>query len=102
MRYNEPNSSYRHITRESTWHFHFNGQGMRADRDYAYVKPPGIKRIITIGDSFTSGVGAENDQTFSSVLERELDLAGHRIEVLNTGVGGFGTAEACCTWSESF
>jgi hypothetical protein len=80
---------------EGTFHFRFNSQGMRGDRDYAYVKPPGIKRILTIGDSYTSGVGAQKDQTFSSVLERQLERAGHRIEVLNAGVGGFGTAEAC-------
>jgi hypothetical protein len=96
LRYNEPNCSYRQISPGiSTWHFRFNSQGMRADRDYAYVKPAGTKRIITIGDSFTSGVGAELDQTFSSVLERELNRAGQRIEVLNTGIGGFSTAEAC-------
>ena len=46
-------------------------------------------RILVLGDSFAWGVGVENDETFSAVLER-LDP---RFEVINTGTNGYGTSQ---------
>lgn len=68
---------------------------MRADRDYSYTKRPGVQRILSLGDSFTIGFEVDYDQTFSRVMEDELNAAGRRIEVLNAGVSGFGNAEEC-------
>jgi hypothetical protein len=42
-----------------------------------------------LGDSFTYGIGVADDETFSARLEA-LDP---RLEVLNTGVNGYGTAQ---------
>jgi lysophospholipase L1-like esterase len=95
LRYNEPGARYRHKSADGTWHFRINHQGMRADRDYSYQKPTGVRRIIVLGDSFTAGLEVENEQTFCSVLERELRRAGLNVEVLNAGVSGFSTAEEC-------
>jgi len=95
LRYNEPGACYRHKSRDGVWWFRINHQGMRADRDYSYAKEPGVKRIISLGDSYTVGFEVANDQTFSSVLEKELNAAGVRVEVLNAGVSGFGNAEQC-------
>ena len=95
LRYNQPGASYRHKSPDGTWYFQINQNGMRADRDYSYTKRPGVQRILSLGDSFTIGFEVDYDQTFSRVMEDELNAAGRRIEVLNAGVSGFGNAEEC-------
>jgi hypothetical protein len=95
LRYNEPGASYRHKSADVTVHFRINGQGLRADHDVAHAKPAGTKRIVSLGDSFTIGYEVAAEETFSSVLERELRRAGVQVEVLNCGVSGFSTAEEC-------
>ena len=93
VRINEPNSTYRHKSSDTTIWFKINGQGMRADRDYSYRKPSNIKRIVSLGDSYTVGYEVAGDKTFSSVLERQLNRHGYQVEVLNAGVSGHSTAE---------
>lgn len=95
VRINEPHAVYRHKSADVNVWFRINGQGMRADREYAKEKPPGVKRIVSLGDSFTVGYEVEGEETFSSVLESRLRAAGESVEVLNAGVSGFGTAEEC-------
>lgn len=53
----------------------------------ALEKDPDRIRVLMLGDSFTWGVGVENDETYSAELTR-LDP---RIEAINTGVNGYGT-----------
>jgi lysophospholipase L1-like esterase len=93
LRYNDPGSEYRHKSADGTWRFQINEQGMRDGREFAYDKPIGAKRIISLGDSFTIGYEVDVDQTFSAVLERELAGAGYDVQVLNAGVSGFSNAE---------
>lgn len=93
LRYNDPGSKYRHKSADGTWWFRINRQGMRDDRDFSYKKPNGVRRIISLGDSYTIGYEVDVEQTFSAVLERELRKAGHEVEVLNAGVSGFSNAE---------
>jgi lysophospholipase L1-like esterase len=93
LRINEPGANYRQKSADVNVRFRINQQGMRADHDFAYEKPPGTKRIVSLGDSFTAGYEVEGNQTFSSILERDLADHGYRVEVLNTGVSGYGTAE---------
>jgi len=95
LRFNDPGAVYRHTSPDGQWRFQINSQGMRDDRDFEYDKPPGTKRIISLGDSFTIGYEVAADQTFSAVLEHELRTAGHNVEVLNAGVSGYSNAEAC-------
>jgi|GEM_PF-1381349 len=52
-------------------------------------KPPGITRIITIGDSFTYGMGVNVEDTYPKQLETILNQHGDRCEVLNFGVIGY-------------
>lgn len=52
--------------------------------------PPGRRRVITFGDSFTFGDEVPGDASFQWLLEG-IDPA---LEVLNFGVGGFGTDQA--------
>jgi lysophospholipase L1-like esterase len=93
LRVNQPRATYRHKSADVNIEFRINGQGMRADRDYAYHKPSGLSRVVSLGDSFTIGYEVRIESCFSSILERELNARGYRTEVLNAGVSGYGTAE---------
>lgn len=95
LRINEPGAHYRHKSRDVEIRFDINGQGMRADRDYAYAKPAGCRRVVCLGDSFTIGYEVSFSDCFASVLERELNARGSRTEVLDAGVSGFSNAEEC-------
>lgn len=64
-----------------------NAQGWRADRPYLPSPPPGKKRIVLVGDSFTFGAGCRADESVAALLERTL---GERYEVLNLGVCAYG------------
>jgi hypothetical protein len=93
LRFNQPGASYRHRSADVNISFEINAAGMRVAREYGYEKPAGVKRIVSLGDSFTVGYEVELQQCFSSVLESELRASGLQVEVLNAGVSGFSTAE---------
>jgi lysophospholipase L1-like esterase len=46
-------------------------------------------RVLVLGDSFTEAVHVGDDEVFTGLLER----ADPRLEVLNAGVGGYGTVQ---------
>jgi hypothetical protein len=93
IRINQPNARYRHKSADISVWFRINGQGMRADRDYAQAKPAGVRRVVVFGDSFTVGYEVEEPQTYAHVLERGLSARVGPVEVLNAGVSGYSTAE---------
>lgn len=88
-----PNLVTRHTTGEYRITIRTNSLGMRADREYSFEKPPGVRRIVGLGDSFTIGYEVEVENCYLSRLERSLRDSGQAVEVLNLGVSGFGTAE---------
>jgi lysophospholipase L1-like esterase len=73
-----------------------NSHGLR-DYEYSEQKPPDVYRIVMLGDSTTLGWGVPLDQTVAKILERDLNRAGlpgyRRVEVLNAGVGNYGTVQ---------
>lgn len=68
-----------------------NALGFRGSRDYTSAKQPNVRRILFLGDSFTYGIGVNDDETFSSVVQRRLDASALKAEVINAGVPGTGT-----------
>ena len=50
------------------------------------------KLVLAFGDSLYAGYGLKQDQSFPSVLERELDASGLPVKVVNAGVSGDTTA----------
>lgn len=66
-------------------------------------KPPGTVRVAVLGDSYALGIGVDYPQTFSAVMERRLAgcpaLLGRRVEVLDFGVDGYGTAQELLTFT---
>jgi lysophospholipase L1-like esterase len=70
-----------------------NSQGLR-DREYPLAKPPGVCRVLVLGDSTTLGWGVRMDDTAAKILERDLNEgSGGRFEVINAGVGNSGTRQ---------
>ena len=67
-----------------------NSKGLR-DREYPYLKPPGTKRILVLGDSYTWGYGVTNEEIYTEVLEEALQQKYPHYEVINGGVSGWGT-----------
>lgn len=64
-----------------------NALGMR-DREVAAATPPGLQRVLAIGDSQTFGNGLPLDATWPKQLG---DRLGAGVEVLNAGVPGTDT-----------
>ncbi|MBM4309833.1 MAG: hypothetical protein FJ119_02645 [Deltaproteobacteria bacterium] len=65
-----------------------NSKGLR-DAEKDYVKPPGTRRILVLGDSFAWGHGVENHEMVSTVLQGLLPAA----ETINFGVKGYSTVQ---------
>ena len=58
-------------------------------KTYPLIKTIGKYRILVLGDSFTEAVQVGEEDLFTSQLE----AAHPRFEVLNAGVGGYGTVQ---------
>ncbi|MFV1966083.1 MAG: hypothetical protein ACC628_11705 [Pirellulaceae bacterium] len=73
-----------------------NSAGFR-DREHSRNKPADTVRIAVLGDSFAEALQVPLEQTFWHLLERELThrktFGNRRVEVLNFGVSGYGTAQ---------
>lgn len=89
-----PNAEFRHTSIDGSWTFVTNSRGFRNAREFAYAKPAGTLRVLSLGDSHTQGYEVRQEATFSAVLERYLKHHGARAEVMNAGVSGYSTAEA--------
>ena len=81
---------------EGKAYIRINSAGLR-DREHARAKPPRTFRIAVLGDSYAEAMQVPMEETFWSVLERQLKgcpaLAGREPEVINFGVSGYGTAQ---------
>lgn len=82
--------------REGTAYIRINSAGLR-DREHSNPKPPGTFRIAVLGDSYAEAMQVPMEAAFWHVLELKLQACqafhGRQIEVINFGVGGYGTAQ---------
>ncbi|MBI1881699.1 MAG: SGNH/GDSL hydrolase family protein [Chloroflexi bacterium] len=68
-----------------------NARGLR-DREIGYENLKGALRILSLADSFGEALQVNLDQTYYKQLEGMLaDSLGRPVEVINGGVGGWGT-----------
>lgn len=72
-----------------------NREGLRGPE--VGPKPAGGLRILAVGDSFTFGVGAQQEETWPARLEETLPNA----QVLNAGAPGFGVPDEVA-WFEQY
>ncbi|HTT74608.1 MAG TPA: SGNH/GDSL hydrolase family protein [Candidatus Binataceae bacterium] len=86
--------------REGESYVRINADGFRG-ADYVRPKPPGVIRVAVLGDSYVEAIQVAENQTFTSVIGRQLagcpELKDKRIEALNFGVDGYGTAQELFT-----
>jgi lysophospholipase L1-like esterase len=91
---NIPGASVRYRRSEFDNRIDINSLGLR-DREISVAKPPGVFRILVLGDSFAEGKQVPLQETFPKQLERALGerFPRRRWEVVNGGVSGYGTAD---------
>ena len=86
--------------REGGSYVRINSDGLR-DREHAKAKPAGTIRIAVLGDSFVEAMHVPVEQTFWSQMEKKLQecnaFPGKKVEVINFGVSGYGTAQELMT-----
>lgn len=68
-----------------------NARGLR-DREIGYDNPTGALRVLSLADSFGEALQVDLAETYHKQLEAKLsDSLDRPVEVLNAGVGGWGT-----------
>lgn len=73
------------VDAKRTFPYRTNAHGLR-DRDRP-PKPPGIRRVLVLGDSFTWGYAVAEDEAYPQVAERMLrDRGRPDLEVINGGI----------------
>ncbi len=97
VRMNRPGAVYEQRTPEMRSIVAINKSGLRADREFAVEKPPGVRRLAVFGDSYLLGYEASFEDMATTQIERALRNAKCPVEVLNFSVSGFGTAEMLMT-----
>ena len=70
------------------------------DREYTGAKPPGVIRIVGIGDSLTFGQGVTEPDTYLARLENDLAARHLPVEVINCGVFGYNVTEEARRFEE--
>jgi hypothetical protein len=88
--------------KESEAYVRINSDGLR-DREHSLTKPPDTIRIAVVGDSYPEALPVSLEETFWWVMGRkvqECDALPVKIEVLNFGVSGYGTAQELLTLRE--
>lgn len=70
--------------------FTTNSAGFRNKQEFSVHVPNGRYRVVCTGDSFTLGVGVDDDQTWCHVLT----LLDPRIEAVNMGQPGYGVDQS--------
>lgn len=93
IRVNVPNSVYWQRTPEVHVQVRINSQGIRADYEIPLEKPPGVKRIVVLGDSYGMGYEVDLKDAFTTQMANLLQASGHRVEIVNLSVSGYGNAE---------
>jgi hypothetical protein len=89
-----PASTYTWVkTPQFTVRLDFNAMGLRDPRQ-SYAKPPGIFRVLLLGDSYVEASQVPAQDTMAARMEAILTQAtGRPVEVINGGVLGYGTTQ---------
>jgi hypothetical protein len=89
--------------REGEAYVRINSDGLR-DREHALTKAPDVFRIAVLGDSYCEAFSVPLEDAFWSIMSNALHGCGafgdKKIEVINFGVSGYGTAQELLTLRE--
>jgi len=84
------------VTQENPAYVRMNRFGFRGP-EWLEQPTPDVFRIVVIGDSFVESSNLSDKHAFTSMIEKHLvacpAFSSGRIEVLNLGVSGYGTAQ---------
>ncbi|MGB5259007.1 MAG: hypothetical protein WBO34_00620 [Gammaproteobacteria bacterium] len=72
--------------------FNTNDEGLRY-RTLPLANMTGQYRVFVVGDSFTEGVGMNDGERFTDLLERDFPLSGAPVLFINGGLAGAGPLE---------
>ena len=78
-------------------HVQIGAEGFRASESAGTLPAPGDHDVLVVGDSQVFGLGVEAEQTFSHVLQEELQKTTPNARVLNLGVPTYGPDEYLAT-----
>ena len=88
-----PNTTSWQWTVEYITRVDINSHGLR-EREIDYQKPPGLRRVLVLGDSFVEATEVAVEDAFPRRLEAHLTAAGGPpTQVINAGAVGYGTAQ---------
>ena len=90
---NAPGASRRLVRDDFDVTIAFNTRGLRGP-ERLYAKPPGVRRVLILGDSFAAGYYAQEPETVRARLEALLNAQAQGrvgVEVLNAGTPGYST-----------
>jgi hypothetical protein len=96
----EPGRAFRYrVPRRETILVAYNSLGLR-DVEHEIAKPPGARRIVVLGDSFMEAYSVGLSDSFARRLEARLRAERENAEVINLGVGGYGTLQEYLIYRE--
>lgn len=82
-------------TTDYSINFQTNSKGFN-DVEHIYMKPPGVSRVVVLGDSFMEAYQVPLSASFAQQLSLKLNQwskMNEQVEVINLGVGGYGTTQ---------
>lgn len=89
--------------KEGEAYVRINSDGLR-DQEHTITKPENTFRIAVVGDSYCEALSVSPEEAFWSIMSHKLEecgaFSGKRIEVINFGVSGYGTAQELLTLRE--
>lgn len=68
-----------------------NSSGFR-DAEHAEEKPAAVRRVVLLGDSFVEALQVPFEKSVTTQLGERVNRNGLKVELINLGVSGFGTA----------
>ncbi len=95
----EPGVTYSNRLLETTARVTYNVEGWR-DLDRTIENPARRFRILVLGDSFMEAYSVNLDRAFHQQMQTLAGEAGHRLETINLGVGGYGTLQEYLAFRE--
>ena len=70
-----------------------NSLGLR-EREIGYEKPPGLYRVLVLGNSVTVGFEVPAEKVLTRVMEDEFSRVGHKAQVINAACRGWGSDQS--------
>ena len=95
----EPGASYINQMPEAGVQVAYNSKGFR-DVEHSFKNRHGAFRILVLGDSFMEAYSVELNDAFHKRIEQFLVKKGIDVEVINLGVGGYGTLQEYLVFHE--